>query len=111
MQELVQIHDAYRASDEHADVYYVMGYATVVAWEIAVSRVLGRGEEVTRDSIKAALEASDNVATGGLLPTLTFTPKDHRPTTEVRIYGFDASGALRFEETKKLERRSEWLGW
>lgn len=111
MLDLVEAHDRYRSTAPMGNVHYVMGYASVVVWEIALERLVASGDVITRDSIKSSLEALRGVHTGGLLPPLTYRAEDHRPTTQVDIYGIDTDGKFAFQTTAETERRKDWLGW
>jgi branched-chain amino acid transport system substrate-binding protein len=88
-----------------------MGYATVVVWEIAIDRLRTADRLVTRESIQESLEALRGIQTGGLLPPISYSSSDHRPTMSVDIYRVDGDGALAYENTTVLERKPDGLGY
>ena len=94
-----------------ANVHYVMGYATVALWSIAVQRVLDQGEEPSRENLKKALDTMTNIQTGGLLNSITFSQEDHRASLKGSIYRVDGEGSFDFVEDFEIERRKTWLGW
>lgn len=121
MQDLVTTYQRYREQEVDdgthttprnlANVHYVRGYATVVVWEIAVGRILVRGDELTRTAVRDELDALTNVNTGGLLPPVTYTATDHRPAQQIDIYTFEDDGTFQYRNTQRLERSPETLGW
>jgi branched-chain amino acid transport system substrate-binding protein len=111
MLELVELHDRNHDPDEVANIHYVLGYATVVVWEIAIDRLRAAGDEVTTASIKDSLESLRGINTGGLLPPVSYSDADHRPSMSIDVYGIDLDGRLAYQTTTSLERRDDWLGY
>lgn len=81
-------------------------------------RVAAENGEITGPSVKAALESmSGHVPEGleGVCLPHTWTPENHRGTTEVMVYQNDWQGDGDFELNKlttvDLPRRDDWLGW
>ncbi|HEU4406653.1 MAG TPA: ABC transporter substrate-binding protein [Polyangiaceae bacterium] len=94
------------------DVNYVQGYASALAFRLAVERALDRGLAVTGENLKGALESFQNVETGGLTDRLSFTPDDHRPQSAVTVYTLAPDGALVTERSESaLSLQKGWLGW
>lgn len=111
MADLVTVHDRYRAKDEFANVYYVMGYATVAIWSIAVERVLASGAELNRESLQRALESMSMVKTGALLKPVSYSQADHRPSLIADVYQIDEEGKFKIMDTITVARTDAWLGW
>ena len=49
------------------------------------------------------------VDTGGLVPPITYTPSDHRPTTKTTIYVIKGGKMVKVED-QETPRKKEWLG-
>jgi len=111
MADLVTVHDRYRPKDEFANVYYVMGYATIAVWSIAIERVLAGDDELSRENLQRALESMTLVKTGSLIKPITYSPVDHRPSMAADIFQIDTEGKFKIMDTITVERRDTWLGW
>ncbi len=77
-------HQKWHPFDSHT-LSYVEGWATARV----ISEVLRKSftkQGLSRASVKSALEGLRSFGTGGLIPPITVTPKDHRPSTESRIF-------------------------
>ena len=77
-------HQKWHPFDSHT-LSYVEGWATARV----ISEVLRKSftkQGISRASVKSALEGLRSFGTGGLIPPMTVTPKDHRPSTESRIF-------------------------
>ncbi|HEU4537504.1 MAG TPA: ABC transporter substrate-binding protein, partial [Polyangiaceae bacterium] len=127
MAKVVALHDKWRRLDadaarqaggadppraSYADANYVQGYASALAFRIAVERALDRGLPVTGENLKAALESFENVETGGLTDRLSFRPDDHRPQSAVTVYKLAPGGALVTERSESaISLQNGWLGW
>jgi branched-chain amino acid transport system substrate-binding protein len=88
------------------DNLYVRGWAYGLVWMEALKRA---GKDVTRESIKNALESFRNVDFEGIIPPVTYTKEDHRPTTVVNIYQVQAGKIVKAGQVE-LPRKKEWLG-
>jgi hypothetical protein len=65
--------------------------------------------KVDGPGLKAALETLKDYDTGGLTPPITFTAKDHRPSTTCTIYGMkDAKPYIIKEVT--VAREDQYIG-
>jgi branched-chain amino acid transport system substrate-binding protein len=84
MAEIKEAHQRWHPFDSHT-LSYVEGWVTVKVIEEALGRSLPE-YGISRDKVKMAFEGFKNFVVGGLLPPLTFTAKDHRPSTESRIF-------------------------
>jgi branched-chain amino acid transport system substrate-binding protein len=63
---------------------FTEGWATVQVVTEALRRSISeRG--VSRDKLRSSLESLDNHVVGGLVPPVTITSRDHRPSTESRV--------------------------
>ncbi len=111
MPDLVQnFYTSERAAD-FADLHYVMGYASVALWSIAVQRVIEQGKEPDCGNLLDALNALHDVQTGGLLPTVTLSAEDHRPLMRANIYKIDREGSFTYVDDFTVDRQKDWLGW
>ena len=84
---MVEIKEAHQKSHPY-DVHtlsYVEGWATVQVIAEALGRSL-QEQGFSRERVKSALEGFNNLVIGGLVPPLTFTTKDHRPSVESRVF-------------------------
>lgn len=90
------------------DTVYVRGwvYGLVLAEGLSIA---DKNKSLTGAGIKKALETMNNFETGGLIPPVTYTTKDHRPTTKSTIYVIKSGKMTKVQEVETA-RRKEWLG-
>jgi branched-chain amino acid transport system substrate-binding protein len=84
MVDIKEGHRRWHPHDSH-NLSYVEGWATIQV----VAETMGRSLPeymLTRERVKGVLEGFKDYVTGGLVPPLTITPKDHRPSVESRIF-------------------------
>jgi len=84
MSEIKEAHQKWHPYDTHT-LSYVEGWVTVRVMAEALGRSLPE-QGFSRERVKMGFETFKNLIVGGLLPPLTFTAKDHRPSTESRIF-------------------------
>lgn len=84
MAEIQEAHQKWHPYDSHT-LSYVEGWVTVKVMAEGLGRSLPE-QGFSRERVKMAFESFKNYVVGGLLPPLTFTAKDHRPSTESRIF-------------------------
>jgi branched-chain amino acid transport system substrate-binding protein len=84
MAEIKEAHQKWHPYDSHT-LSYVEGWVTVKVMAEALGRSLPE-QGFSRERVRMAFESLANFVVGGLLPPLTFTAKDHRPSTESRIF-------------------------
>jgi branched-chain amino acid transport system substrate-binding protein len=77
---------------------YTGGIGTSLLFAEAMKRA---GKKLTPDSLKNALETLKDFDTGGILPRVTYTPKSHAPSKEVRLFKADVPG-------KRLVPFTDW---
>ncbi|MBW2699608.1 MAG: ABC transporter substrate-binding protein [Deltaproteobacteria bacterium] len=113
MPDLVRTHtqSTRHAEDDFMDLDYVMGYAQVALWSIAVERLQAKNEKISRENLRGELESMRQVNTGGLLKPVGFTPEDHRPSLAADVYKIDKNGLFTHIDLLEVERKTEWLGW
>lgn len=113
MPDLVRTHrqSTRHAEDDFMDLDYVMGYAQVAIWSIAVERLLAKNEKISRENLRGELESMRHVHTGGLLKPVGFTPEDHRPSLAADVYKIDKNGVFSHIDLLEVERKTKWLGW
>jgi branched-chain amino acid transport system substrate-binding protein len=83
MAEIKEAHQRWHPYDAHT-LFYVEGWATVQV----IAETLGRAlpeQQLSRERIKSSLESFRNHLLGGLIPPLTITSEDHRPSLESRV--------------------------
>jgi ABC-type branched-subunit amino acid transport system substrate-binding protein len=83
MAGIKEAHQKWHPYDSHT-LSYVEGWATLQVIGEALGRCLPE-QGLSRERVKFALEGFQNFVVGGLIPPLTITPKDHRPSVESRI--------------------------
>ncbi len=84
MADLQEAHRRWHPHDSHT-VSYVEGWVTLQVIAEALGRSLPE-HMLSRERVKGALESFKDYVTGGLVPPITITPKDHRPSVESRIF-------------------------
>ena len=84
MGEIKEAHQRWHPYDSHA-LSYVEGSVTIRVMAEALGRSLPE-QGFSRERVKMAFESFKNFIVGGLLPPLTFTARDHRPSMESRIF-------------------------
>lgn len=84
MKEIIEAHRKWHPYDSHT-LSYVEGWATVKVIAEALIRSLPE-QGYSRFRVKMAFETFRNFITGGLIPPITFTATDHRPSVESRIF-------------------------
>ena len=79
-----EAHQRWHPYDSHT-LSYVEGWAT----SQVIAEVLGRSlpeERFSREKVRGSLESLKDFVLGGLLPPITITATDHRPSVESRIF-------------------------
>jgi branched-chain amino acid transport system substrate-binding protein len=84
MAAIKEAHQRWHPYDSHT-LSYVEGWATTQVISEALRRSLP-GQGFSREKVKLTLERFKDFVTGGLIPPLTITSKDHRPSVESRIF-------------------------
>jgi len=84
MTDIKEAHRRWHPYDSHT-LSYVEGWATVQVMAEAIGRSLPE-QMLSRERVKGALEGFKDYVLGGLVPPLTITAKDHRPSVESRIF-------------------------
>jgi branched-chain amino acid transport system substrate-binding protein len=77
-------HQRWHPHDVHT-VSFVEGWVTAHILAEALGRSMPE-ERLSRDGIRNSLEKFQDVVLGGLAPPITFTPQDHRPSVESRVF-------------------------
>jgi branched-chain amino acid transport system substrate-binding protein len=81
---IIEAHQRWHPFDSHT-LSYVEGWAT----SQVVAETLGRSlpeQRLSRERVRVSLEGFKNFVLGGLLPPITITAADHRPSVESRIF-------------------------
>ena len=84
MVEIKEAHQKWHPYDSHT-LSYVEGWATTQVISKALAKSLPE-QGFSREKVKLALEGFKDSVTGGLTPPITITSKDHRPSTESRVF-------------------------
>lgn len=90
------------------DTVYVRGWSYGLVWAEGI-RIADKNKQLNGEGIKKALETLKNFDTGGLVPPITYTATDHRPTTKSTIYVIKGGKMTKVQEVE-TPRRKEWLG-
>jgi ABC-type branched-subunit amino acid transport system substrate-binding protein len=100
MAEIKEVHRRWHPYDSHT-VSYVEGWATTQV----VAETMGRSlPDLSREKVKGVLEGFKDYVIGGLVPPLTITPKDHRPSVESRILVVKEGKLLRYSSFISIAR-------
>ncbi len=67
-------------------LHYTQGWWTMAVMVEGIKNVLDKGQEVTGENIKAALESIQNFDTGGVTAPLSFSPTSHRGNNALRLF-------------------------
>jgi branched-chain amino acid transport system substrate-binding protein len=94
MAPIKEAHQKWHPYDSHS-ISYVEGWATIQVIAEALKRALPE-ERLSRDSIKSSFESFRNFVVGGLVPPITISAQDHRPSLESRIFLIKDKKILRF---------------
>lgn len=90
------------------DTVYVRGWSYGLVWAEGI-RIADNNKQLNGEGIKNALETFKNFDTGGLVPPITYSATDHRPTTKSTIYVIKGGKMTKVQEVETA-RRKEWLG-
>jgi branched-chain amino acid transport system substrate-binding protein len=107
MKRLQEFHQKNHPNDTH-DSLYVRGWAYALTWTEALKRADKAGK-LTGEGVRAAAETLENFDLGGLTNPVTYTPKDHRPSTKTAIYQVKGGKLVKIAEYD-MPRKPEWLG-
>jgi len=102
MTGIKEAHQRWHPDDTHT-LSYVEGWTTVQV----MAEVLGRSlpeERLSRLRVKNEFENIKDFVVGGLVPPITITPKDHRPSVESRIFIINQGKLLRQTGFISIER-------
>jgi branched-chain amino acid transport system substrate-binding protein len=95
-------------SKEARDTVYVRGWSYGLVWAEGL-KIADKNKQLNGEGIKKALETLKNFDTGGLVPPITFTATDHRPTTKTTIYVIKG-GKMTKVVDEETPRKKEYLG-
>jgi len=102
MASIKEAHQRWHAYDTHT-LSYVEGWTTIQV----IAEVLGMSlpeEKLSRGRVKISFESLKDFTVGGLVPPITITSKDHRPSVESRIFITNKGKLLRQTEFISIER-------
>lgn len=102
MAGIKEAHQKWHPFDSHT-LSYVEGWATVQVIAEALGRSLPE-QGFSRERVKLALEGFKDFVLGGLVPPLTITAMDHRPSVESRIFIIKDGKISRYTEFISIER-------
>ena len=89
-------------------LHYVKAWVSMMAMAEGMKRAKAKGK-LDGPGLKAALETLTDFDTGGLTPKITFTPKDHRPSTTCDIYNIQDGNPVQLE-TVTVKREDKYIG-
>jgi branched-chain amino acid transport system substrate-binding protein len=107
MKALLDYHQANHPTDSH-DAMYVRGWASATVWVEALRRADKAGK-LTGEGVRAALETFKDFDLGGLTSPVTWTAKDHRPSTRTTVFQVQGGKLVKVKEYD-MPRRPDWLG-
>jgi branched-chain amino acid transport system substrate-binding protein len=97
-----EAHQRWHPYDTHT-LSYVEGWATIQVIKEALGRSLPE-QGFSRERVKSALESFKNFVVGGLIPPLTITAQDHRPSVESKIVIIKDGRIVRYTDFISVER-------
>ena len=103
MKEVVASNDG-----KPSTLHYVKGWVSMQVMCEGLIRAKKAGK-LDGPGLKAALETLRDYDTGGLTPPITFTDKDHRPTTTCTIYGMKDAKPYSIKEVT-VAREDKYIG-
>ena len=95
--------------DKNYTLHYNKCWASMMTMLEGLKRAKA-ADALTGPGLKAALETLKDFETGGITPPLTYTPEDHRPTTQCGLYTIK-DGKMVLVTDVAIERTKEYLGW
>jgi branched-chain amino acid transport system substrate-binding protein len=107
MAKVMEFHQKNHPADKH-DTNYVRGWSYAMVWSEGLKRADKNGQ-LTGEGIKAAMETLKDFEVGGLAAPVTYTPQDHRSTTNVDLYQVQGGKLVRLKQVEQ-PRKGEWLG-
>jgi ABC-type branched-subunit amino acid transport system substrate-binding protein len=102
MADIKEAHQKWHPFDSHT-TSYVEGWATIQVISEAIGRSLPE-QGFFRERVKVSLEGFKNFVTGGLVPPITYTIKDHRPSVESRVFVIKNGKLSRYTGFISVER-------
>ena len=102
MVDIKEAHRRWHPYDSHT-LSYVEGWATTQVVAEAMGRSLPE-QMLSRERVKGTLEGYKDYVIGGLVPPLTITSKDHRPSVESRILIVKEGKLLRYSSFISIGR-------
>lgn len=84
MEKIVKCHDKWHPY-HHPTLVYVEGWSHILV-PMEGCKIADEAGNLTADGIKEAMETFRDFDTGGLVPPLSYFQKDHRATTQTKIF-------------------------
>jgi branched-chain amino acid transport system substrate-binding protein len=84
MAAIKEAHQRWHPYDSHT-LSYVDGWATIEVIAEGLGKTLPE-QSLSRERVKSALEGLKDFVLGGLIPPVTISPGDHRPSVESRVF-------------------------
>jgi branched-chain amino acid transport system substrate-binding protein len=97
-----EAHQRWHPYDSHT-LSYVEGWATTQVIAEALGRSLPE-QRLSREWVKSSLEGFKDFVLGGLIPPITISRDDHRPSVESRIFVIKEGKLSRFTSFISLDR-------
>jgi branched-chain amino acid transport system substrate-binding protein len=102
MAAVKEAHQRWRPYDSHT-LSYVEGWATTQVIAEALGRSLPE-QRLSREWVKSSIEGFKDFVLGGLIPPITISRSDHRPSVESRIFVIKDGKLLRLTSFISLDR-------
>ena len=97
------------AGGETYTLHYVKSWVSVAVMFEGMKIAKKKGQ-LNGPGLKAALETLKDFETGGLASPITYTPKDHRPTTKAAISAAK-DGKMFIVKRVEFPRQDKYIGW
>lgn len=105
MKNIMEAHGKYRSAKSHT-VHYVKGWLSIMTMAEGIKKA---GDDLTGPGVKDALETLKGFNMGNLSAPITYTKKDHRPNTKLKIYKIEA-GEYQLVTEIGMPRDSRFVG-
>ncbi len=106
MKDIIQAHRRYRSAESHT-IHFVKGWLSMMVMAEGLRRADGNTDG---RSVRNALETLRDFDVGGLSSPITYTEKDHRPNTALKIYKIEG-GEFKQMTQIGMPRDSRFIGW
>jgi branched-chain amino acid transport system substrate-binding protein len=106
MRDIMAAYSKYRSAKKHT-IHYVKGWLSMMVMAEAIKRARG---DASGPAVRDAMETIRNFNLGNLSAPITYTDRDHRPNTKLKLYKIEAEKYVLVTEIG-MPRDSRFIGW